>query len=331
MTQSDRVAKSDIDAAVKSFQVGDCVEHLRPPNMQGKIVEIDSRLAIPQVWVEWDNVEEKEFNPPLPYSPLDLVKAVTVTRLEELSLQEEQDRRSLEVKVERAFYESGIALRQLRDRKLYRSTHHTFEEYCRDRFNFTRAAAYYLISAASVIDNLSCQPLVDILPTNEKQCRPLSKLEPDEQREVWAKAVKKVGGKVPSGRVVEDVVETIKQRTYTKQPISVEPGQVVEVVAGSRRDIKKYNNQWGMVTAVGEYGIAVTIRGKTVNLFPDEVDVVPEADAKQWREVQRRIARLLTEDLDELMLDVLELISRRTVFTTDQLWLLEQIEKRQNS
>ncbi|MBD2509476.1 hypothetical protein H6G91_19625 [Nostoc muscorum FACHB-395] len=38
-----------------------------------------------------------------------------------------------ERKVERAFFEAGKALMELRDRKLYRSTHKTFEEYCRIR------------------------------------------------------------------------------------------------------------------------------------------------------------------------------------------------------
>jgi hypothetical protein len=44
--------------------------------------------------------------------------------------------------VERAFFEAGKALAQLRDglgdRRLYRSTHKTFEEYCRDGFGYSR-------------------------------------------------------------------------------------------------------------------------------------------------------------------------------------------------
>ena len=49
-----------------------------------------------------------------------------------LTVEEESARDSLERKVERAFYEAGMALMELRDRRLYRSTHATFEEYCRD-------------------------------------------------------------------------------------------------------------------------------------------------------------------------------------------------------
>jgi len=45
-----------------------------------------------------------------------------------LSPEEEQLRLQLERKVERAFYEAGCALRELREHRLYRSTHQTFEE-----------------------------------------------------------------------------------------------------------------------------------------------------------------------------------------------------------
>ena len=74
------------------------------------------------------------------------VAAVEVTELTE---QEISDCLHLERKVERAFFEAGKALMELRDRKLYRSTHKTFEEYCRDRFGHNRMALrkaqiYYL-------------------------------------------------------------------------------------------------------------------------------------------------------------------------------------------
>ncbi|MCC5660327.1 hypothetical protein LC608_25790 [Nostoc sp. XA010] len=117
--------------------------------------------------------------------------------------------------------EAGKALTQLRDRKLYRSTHKTFEEYCRvrpwrwrsHRFGFTRMAAALKIASVKVMENLSTNGLqksdgskskkmstngLQILPTNERQIRPLTKLEPQQQREVWIQAVEEAGGKTPS-------------------------------------------------------------------------------------------------------------------------------------
>src|SRR5579871_4352258 len=62
--------------------------------------------------------------------------AVKVVELEELTEDESRLRLHLERKVEKAFYECGKALMGLRDKRLYRSTHRTFEEYCHDRFGY---------------------------------------------------------------------------------------------------------------------------------------------------------------------------------------------------
>ena len=126
--------------------------------------------------------------------------AAAVEVVEELTDEEASDRHRLELKVERAFREAGLALTQLRNRRLYRSTHSTFEAYCRDRFGMQRAYPYRLIDAAMVIDNLS--PIGDILPTTESQCRPLARLKPDIQRQAWNEAVEASGGKVPTAKLI---------------------------------------------------------------------------------------------------------------------------------
>jgi hypothetical protein len=80
---------------------------------------------------------------------------VEVVATEFLTPDEERDRSSLEKKVERAFYEAGKALQELKERRLYRSTHKSFEDYCIDRFGYlNRRQPYRLISAALVVDNL---------------------------------------------------------------------------------------------------------------------------------------------------------------------------------
>jgi hypothetical protein len=110
-----------------------------------------------------------------------LVAAVEV--VEELTEEEASDRHRLELKVERAFVEAGKALAELRNRKLYRSTYQSFEDYCQDRFGYTRYSAYYKIAASEVFDNLltksqqnSAIESDQILPTKETQVRPLTKV-----------------------------------------------------------------------------------------------------------------------------------------------------------
>ncbi len=82
------------------------------------------------------------------------------------------------------FCETGRALKEIRDNRLYKvALFDTFEAYTRTRWDISRAHAYRLIKYCEVIHNLS--PVGDRLPANESQVRHLSALSPMEQRRVW--------------------------------------------------------------------------------------------------------------------------------------------------
>lgn len=52
------------------------------------------------------------------------------------------------------FVEIGLALATIRDRRLYRAEFRTFEEYCRERWGFSRRRAYQLIACARIYVHL---------------------------------------------------------------------------------------------------------------------------------------------------------------------------------
>ena len=82
------------------------------------------------------------------------------------------------------FHEIGKALKEIRDKRLYKLIlFETFEAYTKARWDMGRAQAYRLIKSYMVIHNLS--PIGDILPGNESQVRPLVQLDLFEQRKVW--------------------------------------------------------------------------------------------------------------------------------------------------
>jgi hypothetical protein len=176
---------------------------------------------------------------------------------EELSESEQRDRLHLERKVEHAFYEAGKALTELRDRRLYRSTHKTFEEYCRDRFGYSRRQPYLLMDAAVVFENLAekCDPMDHILPTSERQVRPMTNLEPEEQQKVWQQAVQKAGGKIPSGRIVQDIVDKIRERTKISNPYKL--GEICILVPKDNPDLRGKGGYWGVISHVGDYSCTV--------------------------------------------------------------------------
>jgi hypothetical protein len=186
---------------------------------------------------------------------------VAAVEVPELSQSEQRDRLLLEEKVETAFYAAGKALMELRDRRLYRSTHKTFEEYCKDRFGYSRDAAYLKMSATSVYENLQKHlPTIGRqipLPTSERQVRSLAKaeLEASQQAYVWEQAVIEAGNKIPSGRVVQSVVDRIRERTLVPNPYH--EGEICILVPKDNPDLRGKAGYWGVVSHVGDFSCTV--------------------------------------------------------------------------
>ncbi|ODH03082.1 hypothetical protein A4S05_21045 [Nostoc sp. KVJ20] len=249
---------------------------------------------------------------------------ITVTAVEvpELTEQEQRDRLHLERRVERAFFEAGKALTELRDRRLYRSTHKTFEEYCRDRFGHSRQQSNYLIAAAGVYENLTtigCQNVANenlttngsqILPTSERQVRSMTKLEPQEQQEVWLRAVELAGGKVPTGRIVKDVVQRIMERT--KVPNTYQIGEICQILAKDNPELRGKGGCWGIVNHVGEFSCAVrTWDGEyTVGLQHLKSYNYLPAECEQMRVICDRISQVYSDSLEETVKSLLQLLGK---------------------
>ncbi len=261
--------------------------------------------------------------------------------VDELTEEEERDRLHLERQVERAFYLAGKALAALRSRRLYRSTHKTFEEYCRDRFGFGRHAANRLIAGAAVVENLVTirhqnrteSDLVtngtEVLPTSEYQVRPLVALEPDQQREVWHQAVNEAGGKVPSGRIVSDIVQRIRERTSMPNPYRV--GEVCSLIAQDNPELRGKGGCWCIVSEIHEFSCTVTNRegDYTVRLQHLKSLDYSELECQKMWELNSRLRRLQSEQsLEEAGRSILQNLGhlKRPYLTALEEKLLEVLE-----
>ncbi|MEH1770982.1 MAG: hypothetical protein V7K76_26430 [Nostoc sp.] len=270
-------------------------------------------------------------------NPASATITVTAVEVEELSEAEQRDRLHLERRVERAFFEAGKALAQLRERRLYRSTHKTFEEYCRSRFAYTHRHVNYLIAASNVVDNIimgtngsqneipdemgtngSQNEISDemgtngsqILPTTERQVRPLTKLEPSQQQEVWRQAVEQAGGKVPPARIVKDVVQRIMERT--KVPNTYQIGEVCQILAKDNPELRGKGGCWGIVNHVGEFSCTVKLWDGEYAVGLQHLksyDYLP-AECEQMRLVCDRINRVYSSSLEETVKSLLQLLGK---------------------
>jgi hypothetical protein len=256
------------------------------------------------------------------------VEVAQVEVLEEITYDEERDRHRLELRVERAFYEAGKALAELRDRRLYRSTHKTFETYCRDRFRFTRQAANYLIAGADVFENLTtigCQTL----PTSERQVRSLAQLEPEQQCQAWQQAVEASSGKVPSGRVVKGIVERLKEKPLFLAKDFCQVGDVF-VLKRLESQERKYNGCWAIALELKDFTVLVDVHDATLSVKPDNLDKIDSPDVKrQLPQILKRIRRVrqLPGFRDRVAYTMLEHLGRQSYLTPLEDKVLRLIEQ----
>ena len=148
----------------------------------------------------------------------------TLTLAMPLTSQERNELSRCEGFIERnlqTLFEVGKAFAQIRDAKLYRETHKTFEEYCVERWKISRPRAYQLIDASVVQENLSTNVDKALpLPTNESQTRALKHVPDEKQPELWTKAVERNNGRAPTGRQIVQVIETEFEEKKPKFVIS---------------------------------------------------------------------------------------------------------------
>jgi UDP-N-acetylmuramoylalanine-D-glutamate ligase len=80
----------------------------------------------------------------------------------------------------------------LRDARLYRATHGTFESYCAEKWKMTKGRVYQLIGATEVMSTVVDKSQI----TTESQARELARVEPARREEVTRKADIATGGKI---------------------------------------------------------------------------------------------------------------------------------------
>jgi hypothetical protein len=101
------------------------------------------------------------------------------------------------------FVDVGTALAEIRDDRLYRASFPTFEDYCRGRWNLSRAHAYRMIDAAAAVSPIGDMGLP--LPANESQARELAHVPAEDRADVWAQTVERTNGKPTAAAIRETV------------------------------------------------------------------------------------------------------------------------------
>ncbi len=115
------------------------------------------------------------------------------------------------------FKQAGEALIAIRDQRLYRENHPTFEAYCRERWDMSKTQANRLISAAQVMENVETPETHAVTSRfTEGSVRPLTTLKPETQKKVVAKLAKQAPKEI-TAKLVTDTARSIAPKEVPKK------------------------------------------------------------------------------------------------------------------
>lgn len=193
---------------------------------EGKAVEVTLRsippLVMEQVYrsVIWQADLQK--------APVLTATDVQVVEAEQLTPLEQERLKALELQVGRFFFGAWQSLAEIRDKRLYRGSHRTFEDYLRANTNrwgqLSRRHADRQIAAWQIVEALDCP----VLPSAESQIRPLTSLSKQNANLAWNKAVKLAGG-VPSAKIVAEVAQEFYEQEEAEQKKSEFSQLILEI------------------------------------------------------------------------------------------------------
>lgn len=207
----------------------------------------------------------------------------------------------------KTFYEVGVALSEIRNRRLYREDHDTFEAYCQQRWNISRPRAYELMQAAQVVSGM---PDTLPAPTSARQASELARVPVAERTAVWQETLERTAGKPTAAAIretyappsapsdddlltgtewsadPEDLVamaglETVTPTVIITQPPPPEPAKpkrrpLPEAFADATRDLKRAAEQLGRLTQDDRF---TRNREQTHHQMPDLITALEHTTA----------------------------------------------------
>jgi hypothetical protein len=145
--------------------------------------------------------------------------------------------------------------------------------------------------------------------------------------------VEQAGGKVPSGRIVKDVVQRIMERTQV--PNTYEIGEVCQILTKDNPELRGLGGCWAIVSVVNEFSCTVRMWNgeytiglqhlKSCNYLP--------AECEQMLSICNRIAQIYSDSLEETVKNLLQSLGKvnRPYLTAMEEKLLSLLEAEINN
>jgi len=139
-----------------------------------------------------------------------------------LSEQDLADRKNLTGLVREGFDGARLAenaLRQIRDRRLWRNTHKSFADFCTEEFDLSEQRVSQILQYADELAYLSGKVSEDIIPATERAIRELRRVKKDNKVEVLIRASELLNGGRPNSAAIEKARVAIEGVSSSKSKV----------------------------------------------------------------------------------------------------------------
>jgi hypothetical protein len=259
---------------------------------------------------------------------------------EEIRLSQLEDRIETSLQaVQQSMRTLWQSLAEIRDRRLYRTTHDTFENYCQHRWDKGRRYINRLIAAAEVIANLEAVGTTVPIPLQERALRPLAELDTaTDQCEALEAAAAIAPEDTPTGLQITRAVKAVKAKASNPSP-TLQPGQQLTVLDESS---PHYGQRVEVLRSEGLIVEVATDKGQTAVFLTNEVAEAVPLDSKQalkatledaWAAQKSKADRLEALEsalqvqqlritlLETKLNEAIELLQRHALSPAEQNWL----------
>lgn len=170
------------------------------------------------------------------------------------------------------YYDTGLALAQIKTSELYKPEFSNFYRYCWDKFGLSEPRIKQLIRAVKVTDSVKQIAQDNNVVLSEGLCRELHKIKDEEMRSQCLKnAAEK--GVITAKSLHQEYREMVLKASAERQPpIVPKIGSVVRLSTKNNPELCPFNNLWGVVEEEYELSVSVQVLGaKVESVHPREL------------------------------------------------------------
>ncbi|MEV7012022.1 hypothetical protein [Streptosporangium sp. NPDC051022] len=273
-------------------EVGDLVGTLRRRHKPDQPTDADAKVA------DTPAVSPSPALRPAEDVPLALPAPYEARNDGQLELAERDDLAACEAAIDGlrvAFWAAGKALQVIRDARLYRATHTTFEEYCEDRWEMSRSYANRLIREWPLAEALVPIGTKTLTESHVRELLPLAEEHGSEAALTVYRTVVEVDGVRVTAAILKDVMSVLPDDRFD----SAEAVEQIRTYLAGGQERPERAEASAVETFAVEAGKLRTILQRVVKR-----DIVRSAATESPEEVKKTVAELraLLDEIEQKVL-----------------------------